>query len=229
MCSVFGAFDKNMYDVLMSANAERGTFAYSHCIYSKSNTPFHIKKFDKLLNPDDVKDVSCNVFYFGHCQAPTSSVRKWDANTSHPFECNNWVVAHNGVINNFEQLVQTHCAHEKLKVDSNVIPILLDLFEKDAADTKLDNETVIKRVLQLLQGTYAVWIINKQTHRAFVARQGSTLFANTHTGSFSSIECKSKGWLSVPEGYIYEIDFKKKKMLPLCKVETNSPFLFIPE
>jgi hypothetical protein len=35
--------------------------------------------------------------------------------------------------------------------------------------------------------------------------------------------------LSVPEGYIYEIDFKKKKMLPLCKVETNSPFLFIPE
>lgn len=229
MCSIFGSFDKNMYDVLMAVNADRGTFAYSHCIFGKSKTPFHIKKFNKLLKPDDVNDVASNVYYFGHCQAPTSSVRKWNENTSHPFECNDWVVAHNGVISNFEQLMQTHWPHEQLKVDTNIIPVLLNLFEKDAADKNLENEVVIKRVLQLLQGTYAVWIINKRTQRAFVARQGSTLFANTHTGSFSSIECKSKGWMSVPEGYIYEIDLKKKKMMPVCKVETNSPFLFIPE
>lgn len=229
MCSIIGSFDKSMYDVLMSANAERGTFAYSHCIYCKSSTPFHINKFDKIINADEIKDLKSNLFYFGHFQAPTSSVRKWNAATSHPFEYGNWIVAHNGVINNFEQLMQTHCIKEKLKVDSNIIPVLLSLFEKDAADAALDNELTIKAVLQSLQGTYAVWIINKQTHRAFIARQGSTLFANTHTGSFSSIECKSKGWISIPEGYIYEIDLKKKKMMPVSKIETNSPFLFIPE
>ena len=229
MCSIFGAFDKNMYDVLLHANVDRGTFAYSHCIYSKCNTPFHIKRFDKPMNADDIKDVEGNIYYFGHCQAPTSSVRRWMESTSHPFECGSWVVAHNGVINNFTQLQQTHCITEQLKVDSSIIPALLNLFEKDAADKTIEDETVIKRVLQQLQGTYAVWIINKRTHRAFVARQGSTLFVNTQTGSFSSIECKSKGWMSVPEGYIYEIDLKKKKMLPVCKIDINSPFLFIPE
>lgn len=229
MCAIFASFDKNMYDVLMTANADRGNFAYSHCIYGKNNTPFHINKFDKIINPDDVKDLDSNIFYCGHYQAPTSSARKWKAETSHPFEHGNWIVAHNGVITNVEELQQKYAPESKIIVDSNIIPMLLTHFDTDASDAQVSNEIAVKLALEKICGTFAVWIINTKTKRCFIARQGSTLFLNSKTGSFSSVECKSSGWMKAIEGYVYEIDLKKKAVAIVSKIESNnSPFMFIP-
>jgi glucosamine 6-phosphate synthetase-like amidotransferase/phosphosugar isomerase protein len=229
MCSVFGSFSKNMYDVLMVANADRGNFAYSHCIYGKNNTPFHISKFEKIPAPDQVKDLDTNIFYCGHYQAPTSSARKWKPETSHPFEFGDWIVAHNGVITNVEELQQKYAPSSEIIVDSNIIPMLLTHFETDASDAYMPNEVAVKLALEKICGTFALWIINKKTKRCFVARQGSTLFLNNKTGSFSSVECKSANWMQAIEGYIYEIDLKKKSIATVAKIESNnSPFMFIP-
>lgn len=219
-----------MYDVLMSANAHRGNFAYSHCIFNKSNTPFHISRFDKIINPDEVKDLKNNFFYCGHYQAPTSSARKWNAATSHPFEYGDWIVAHNGVINNVSELQQKYAPSAKIVVDSSIIPLLLTHYEKDASDAYIPCELAVKHSLEHINGTYALWIINRRTKRCFVVRQGSTLFLNNKTGSFSSVECKSTSWMQAVEGYIYEIDLKKQAITIASKIEmNNSPFMFIPE
>ena len=235
MCAIFGSFDRSMYDVLFEANNERGTFAYSHCIYNnKGATPFHIKKFSKIPKINDVTDVASNVYHFGHFQAPTSSVRSWREETSHPFEYNDWVVAHNGVLTNFDELRDEYAPMQNLKVDSSLIPIMLDTHtfvydEKDKQGNAAMLEQAITTTLEKIRGTFALWIINRKHKRAFVARQGSTLFANTKTGAFCSVECKSKDWTEIPEGYIYEVMLKGKCMVPISKFATDSPFLFIPE
>jgi len=235
MCSIIGSFDRNMYDVLFNANKERGTFAYSHCLFNNKNTaPFHIKKFSKLPDINKIADVASNVYHFGHFQAPTSSVRVWKEETSHPFEDNDWIVAHNGVISNFEELKQEYAPAQDIKVDSSLIPIMLHFhtFKHEKSDKEgnaMMIEKAIKVVLEKIKGTFAVWIINRAQNRAFIARQGSTLFANTKTGSFSSVECKSAGWMQIPEGCIYEVMFKTRCLTLLGKFNNNSPFLFIPE
>ena len=226
MCSIFGSFDRNLYEILLQGNADRGTFAYSQCIYGKHAVPFHISKFDKVLSPDKIPSNSKNIFYFGHCQAPTSSCRGWSEETSHPFVCNDWIVAHNGVLTNYQRLADQN--NFRIRVDTNIIPLLLDKHSINAASDPVDNVEALRTVLPKLKGTYALWIINRKTNRAFIVRQGSTLFGSVSTGSFSSTECKSKGWAEIPEGVVYEIDFKKEKLIEVLKLQADSPFLFAP-
>jgi glucosamine 6-phosphate synthetase-like amidotransferase/phosphosugar isomerase protein len=133
------------------------------------------------------------------------------------------------VITNVEELQQKYAPSSEIIVDSNIIPMLLTHFETDASDAYMPNEVAVKLALEKICGTFALWIINKKTKRCFVARQGSTLFLNNKTGSFSSVECKSANWMQAIEGYIYEIDLKKKSIATVAKIESNnSPFMFIP-
>ena len=227
MCGIFGAFDKNMYDVLYEASKQRGNFAYGHCFLTKDKSmPFHIQKFNKLPKVDDIKDVSINKMHLGHCQAPTSSVRTWKESDAHPFAFDNWIVAHNGVLSNAEQLIEKHQLYVQSKVDTAVIPAMLSMFEKQYEQ---DAQTCIINTLNELQGTFALWIVHKKTKQVFLARQGSTLFANVETGSFCSLPCKNKEWTELGEGYLYKIDAAEKNIKPVDKFVTNSPFLFIEE
>ena len=229
MCAIMGSFSRSMYDILLEANKNRGNFAYSHCIYGKHETPFHISRFDHIVDADNIKDVKGNVYYFGHYQAPTSDIRKWSEKTSHPFEAGEWIVAHNGVINNVEEVVSIFSLPQKILVDTSVIPFALDKLSADNTKSLLSLDILVKTVLENLKGTFSLWIIHKKSKRAFLARQGSILYVNTVTGSFSSVECKSKDWITLPEGYIYEIDLKKGGIVPANRFETKSPFIFIPE
>lgn len=225
MCSIFGAFEKSMYDVLYEASKQRGNFAYGHCFYTKDKAnPFHIQRFKELPNVNNIKDVNINKFHLGHCQAPTSAARKWQESDAHPFVHENWIVAHNGVLTNSEQLIQQHNLYVDSKVDTAVIPVMLDMYENSFGK---DLTTCLKETLSQLQGTFALWIVHKKTKQIFLARQGSTLYGNIDTGSFCSIECFSKGWSELSEGCIYKIDLSDQKIKPLDKFACQSPFLFI--
>jgi len=225
MCGIFGAIDKSMYDVLYEASKVRGNFAYGHCFLTKDKAnPFHIQKFNSLPAVDTIKDVASNKYYMGHCQAPTSSARKWSKDDAHPFVSGNWIVAHNGVLTNAEKLIEENRLYVHSVVDTSVIPSMLDMYE---VVYEYDTVTCIKETLKQLQGTFALWIINSKTKQMFLARQGSTLFANVETGSFCSLECKSPGWNPLDEGCIYQIDIVAKIIKPVDKFETSSPFLFV--
>lgn len=225
MCGIFAAFDKNMYDVLYEASKQRGNFAYGHCFLTKDkNLPFHIQKFNKLPKVDDIKDVSINKLHLGHCQAPTSSVRIWKESDAHPFVYDNWIVAHNGVLTNAEQLIEKYQLYVQSKVDTAVIPAMLSMFEKQYEQ---DVVSCIKSTLNELTGTFGLWIVHKKTKQIFVARQGSTLYANMSAGSICSLECKSGEWCELGEGYIYKIDTTDKNIKPVDKFTNSSPFLFV--
>lgn len=225
MCALIGSAKKSMYDVLMDVNAERGMFAYSHCVITNSKPQIHIQRFNRVMSSDDIKDLPCNMYYLGHFQAPTSCARSWKAETSHPFESGDWIVAHNGVISNFEELKEKYTIDPTVVVDTHIIPILLARRSAENGSEQLSEQ--IAAILSQLQGTFALWIVNSKTRQIFIARQGSTLWANPLTGSFSSVECKSNGWFEIPEGFIYELQLKTNQFVPTAKFQTSSPFLFL--
>ncbi len=202
MCSIYGSKNRTLFDVLHDATRERGVYAFSAAfLHGKTQNLNIIKQHGHPKNVEKVSSDANDILFLGHNQAPTSSMRDYDKTTSHPFVAHNWVVAHNGVLTNHKSINQKYCSWNKNLVDTSCIPNLLHALEtKHPATLEQD---IICEALSLLEGTFALWIHNTKTHHTFVARQGSTLFANTNTGDFCSIE--SKGWVEVPEGNLYNI------------------------
>lgn len=133
----------------------------------------------------------------------------------------NWIVAHNGVLTNFSQLKNDYIPDHANLVDSSIIPALLVHFEKtfDEANTKEKELNLISYVLELLEGTFGLWIVNLKTMNIYLARQGSTLFFDKN--SFSS--AKGKGYKELKEGVIYK--FNRRGVIPVEKFKVKSPFL----
>ena len=168
---------------------------------------------------DNIKELKGDYLFLGHNQAPTSSAREYSRDTCHPFIANNWVVAHNGVLTNYKALNKKYCSWNKNVVDSATIPNLIYYFQIKEKKTELE---AISAALSLLEGTFAVWIINEETGNVFIAHQGSTLFGNVTRGDFCSI--KGTGLKDLKEGVIYKLD---KKLVKVGKFVNTTPFLDI--
>lgn len=217
MCSIYGSKNRSLFDVLHDATLERGKYAFSYAFIDHVNKKISVKRMDKHPKMDSVVNKPEETLFLGHNQAPTSSQRTYNKNTSHPFVAENWSVAHNGVLTNSDELNDKYCSWNKNVVDSSTIPNLIHALEtKDITKTE---EEYVCDALSLLEGTFAVWIINDRTGSVFIARQGSTLFANPETGDFCSIQ--SKDWIELEEGVLYKINKSLKKV---GTFKATSPF-----
>lgn len=226
MCAIFGSKNQSMFEVLYEANKFRGVFASSVCnIYLGKNNreKVVVKKTKKEINFDiKINRLDKNSSYFlGHVQAPTSKKQTYDVATSHPFETEDWVLAHNGVLTNFKQLNDQHCKYNINPVDTSVI---INMLQDEYIISKIKDEVkIISKVLSRLEGTFACYIVNRQSQSIYIVRQGSTLFFNEQ-GDFSSI--KGISMKEVPEGEIYKImSSESVKKVGMFKVK--SPFLVI--
>lgn len=224
MCAIFGAASMSMFEVLYEANKHRGVFASSICLINTLDPTKEaiVKKsakelkFDNKLKPD-IFDDGYN-YFVGHVQAPTSKKQTWEENTSHPFETEDWLLAHNGVLTNFDKLNKKYCEWNDNPVDTSVI---INMIQNESYKPKRVKEIdIISKVCSHLEGTFACYIINKNSGSIYLVRQGSTLF---YRGSyFSSVAGKYMS--EVPEGTILQLgdDFT---FLPVDEFKCSSPFL----
>lgn len=182
MCGIFGATEQKRFETLYNINRTRGDFAFGCCLITDTKSTQYIDWQPGVVNFDCQLFTPGLKYYYmlGHTQAPTSSQRNFSKATSHPFVHSDWVVAHNGVLSNFEILKEKYLPDHDNPVDSSIIPALL---------TELDNgsevETICK-VLEELEGTYSVWIYNIKSKNIYIARCGSTLYVNRLKCEFSS-------------------------------------------
>jgi glucosamine 6-phosphate synthetase-like amidotransferase/phosphosugar isomerase protein len=186
MCGIFGAIDFNNFEKLYIKNRERGNFAHGF-MYIKRNGFNHIRRDEGVCSLTGEYTWQHKMSYdtfLGHTQAPTSAERQYQPTTSHPFETKNFVIAHNGVLENHLELADEHrIDRDKVKVDSQIIPILLD-------DMYVGNDVMaIHEVCNMLQGIFACWIYCKRTKLAYVVRSGCTLYTNKSRTKFSSTVC----------------------------------------
>jgi glucosamine 6-phosphate synthetase-like amidotransferase/phosphosugar isomerase protein len=152
-------------------------------------------------------------------QAPTSSQRKWEKHTSHPFKTRSWSVFHNGVLTNFESLREKYIPNSENPVDTSVIPGILEFFTLCGKD----EQKCVVDTLNVLRGTFGLCIINNFSGNVYLARQGSILHYNNH-GEFSTIH--TKGFVTLKEGDVFLLsDYKEFTKIDTFSV--SSPFLFV--
>jgi glucosamine 6-phosphate synthetase-like amidotransferase/phosphosugar isomerase protein len=155
--------------------------------------------------------------FLGHTQAPTSSQRVFSPATSHPFQYKNWIIAHNGVLTNdreLKKLIKDKRAYNV--VDSSVIAPLIDLKAKEMKDEVAG----ICRALSMLKGTFGLWIYDQSSSNIYLARSGSTVFANFITNDFSSLE--EEDFVALEQGVLYLLT--KEGLTSVGTFKTNSPF-----
>jgi glucosamine 6-phosphate synthetase-like amidotransferase/phosphosugar isomerase protein len=223
MCAVFGAFDLACFKKLYKDNRSRGDAAFGLLTLRGKTLPF-IKKYKGIANFDkDVRSFLPDITYFvGHTQAPTSSAQTFDEQTTHPFIEYPWIVAHNGILTNFEELKKLVPEGSYNVVDSSIIPALLKKYSpKFASKIKL-----LELVLGMLKGTYSIWAYNQQTHNLYIARCGSTLYADLEKGIFSSVmQLEPLDMIALQDGGLYQkIDNRIEQVGTFSQ---NSPFFVL--
>ena len=226
MCAIFGSFDTSMFEVLYDANKQRGNFASSVVSLSPDDREQYIRKKKGNINFDKHTYEPHSNYYLGHVQAPTSANRKWSHDTSHPFESLSWLVSHNGVLTNHKQLKKQYCSYIGNNVDTAVIVNILEDFTQTTLTHKnhIIPEKIIKGVLEVLRGTFALSIIFCNTNEVFIARSGSILHYN-NKGDYSTMG--GTGFKELPEGVIMKLNNKTKRWNKVSKFKFNSPFAFV--
>ena len=225
MCGIFGSNDFKSYVKLYNQNKTRGSFSYGglfidHKMHAIVKTPgiITLDKNIKLSYKKKKKPITSFLRFLGHTQAPTSSRRTATQDVIHPFICGDWHVAHNGVLTNDKQLKKGLAKSYYNEVDSSVIPGLLHVHEKN---TKKGNEVFhICNVLSKLEGTFGLWIFNAASQNIYLARSGSTLYANILTNDFSSLP--NKDFETLKEGTLYLLT--TEGITTVGEFKPNSPF-----
>ena len=220
MCGIFGSSNFGIFSKAFVANQERGTFASGTYYVSPGNSL--IRKNDSNYNITGQHawyDLESYRLYLGHTQAPTSSCREWAADTTHPFDIGDWVVAHNGVLENSDQLNKVYNLHGTNAVDSTTIPALLtDRFAGDEI-------FCITEAAGLLKGTFSCWLHSKRTEKTYIIRSGSTLYCDPETNTFSSVIIPEVCEQVVEQGVVYELTVEG--ITRVGEFELDSPFLIL--
>ncbi len=229
MCGIFGSTDSERFKTLYELNKDRGSFAYGGMyIHREEMSDIQRSEGDTL----QLEDKPGRQYYMGHTQGPTSAKRDFDASTSHPFKYHNWSIAHNGVLSNSKVLAEKYKVDNP--VDSAVIPViiwnkLVELYDPDVWIWERE-QRAIKLACEELEGTFSFWAHNSDTTNTYLVRCGSTLFAQSITGDFSSAQDRFMSPLDDHAIYrlFHEPDLAEgKRIEKVGHFDSHSPFFII--
>ena len=150
-----------------------------------------IGKISRLENAI-IKDKISGNLGIGHTRWATHG--KPTLNNCHPFIKNNCALVHNGIIENFEELVKTFELDEtciKSETDSEIIAEICDKL-LNQFNNPID---VIKKVSQNIEGTFSFAFLIKGSDSIYATRRGSPLVLGL-SENFNSI---SSDVLGLPE------------------------------
>ena len=215
MCGIAGSKIKDIAFSLYKDNLARGHYS-SGTLVLDSNNQYGIQKTEGIFN----EPVDCfnppgidthGRYYLYHSRGPTVETKSFEPGDNHPFIYGDWIVAHNGIISNFESLCREYFPDEDFtdRTDSCIIPRMLEIKIK------------VSEAMESLKGTYAIWAFNNKHKKTYLARSASTLFANPVTGCFSSTEFE--GSESLNEGIVYAIQ-DYDCIVPAGKFKHKSPY-----
>jgi glucosamine 6-phosphate synthetase-like amidotransferase/phosphosugar isomerase protein len=206
MCGIFGSTDYKRYVALYNKNKKRGSFSYGglfidnklHALIKTKGTFDFKGNLELEIQGKKTKPLNSFQNYLGHTQAPTSAMREYTHKTTHPFSNLNWYVAHNGVLSNFPELKKKLKKYKSVnQVDSSAIPALITSY---CSVSKKEVDCICK-ALTKLKGTFGLWIYSSKTGHVYLARSGSTLYADFITNDFSSLP--QAGFNPLQEGILY--------------------------
>jgi glucosamine 6-phosphate synthetase-like amidotransferase/phosphosugar isomerase protein len=200
MCGISGSVNKNKAFKFYQDNLNRGYYSSGSLVLDDLGMWVCEKTLGEFKYPSEPACVPAihveGMYYLYHSRGPTVETKSFDEFNNHPFFYGSWIVAHNGIISNFEKLAKEHFSSENLtgRTDSCIIPRLLELYGIDNGPEKLE-------------GTFAFWAYNICTKNLYLVRNSCTLFANLNTGDFSSTEFESS--VALEEGKLYKVNYEE--------------------
>ena len=211
MCGIFGSNNIETFRKLYTVNTDRGNFVRS---ITKVSTGDNKKKQitvtrDTNINIDLEAEDYC-IYYLGHLQSPTTSIREFDESTSHPFIYNKQYLAHNGVLSNDRELITEYNLQGTNNVDSSIFLPLIDAIGFETALSKI-------------KGTFGCWYYDSVNAALRIFRSGSTLFLKN--GSFSSAPFED--YTLVRDGDILEYNFTNQYFVHYNKFEVGETPFFV--
>lgn len=209
MCGIFKSSNKTTFNKQFEANLERGASSFGGLFLRGDNITITKSTYTKA--PPRVHAST----YLGHLRAPTGDCRQFSSIHSHPFEYKEWVVAHNGILTNFNNLLRdmpsSLNAGDQFQVDSSVIPYYLHAYGFNA--------------FEKFKGTWACWMYSKETKELFVTRSDNTLFFDPRNGDFSSKQLEH--YMPLAERKIFKIHEDTGSYEEIHSYNTK-PLYFIP-
>jgi glucosamine 6-phosphate synthetase-like amidotransferase/phosphosugar isomerase protein len=179
MCGIAGSSDFEKAYNLYKINLQRGSQSTGLMAVIPGKKLYFIHKKPGIFDEEDCesfkekfKESKWDYSYFlFHSRAPTNTTDTvWSEETTHPFYENEYFLAHNGIITNFKNLPN----YEKFKVDSSIIPNLLN-----------KNQS-IKETFSGLEGLLTSWIFH--LGNLFLVKAGSSLWIEKDSFSSSEFE-----------------------------------------
>ena len=215
MCAIYGTASREEFFKLYELNKDRGGFAFSFCGIKNTINNQSIFVFKNKLADLDLLYQEDWDYYLAHDQAPTGSVRKYSENTSHPFHYGRWYVAHNGVLTNHKEVLESTDTKE---IDSSYIAAYMEQLDLLPIPPQEDHE-IFYETFSAFKGTHACWVWDEENSKLFLTKNGSTLFTKGDT--FSSVQFE--GSKPLLDGWAYEMHFGKG-VIELIKFEDSNPF-----
>lgn len=218
MCGIFGTTDEERFKTLYELNSTRGYFAHGAIQFQRSSEGLETsvwKGADKLTSiPASQSEVT---YVAGHTQAPTSANREFQISSTHPIQSGGWLVAHNGVLSNWEEIASKYDLDPSF--DTECIAQLLNHY------SELPIPDAIQRTCSELEGLFGCWIVKDD--QLFVVKSGSTLFMRG--AEFSSIKPDEDDWEPVRDGVILQLisPSNPEDFLEVGMFKTKSAFFVI--
>ena len=149
MCGIFGIvskkkIDKHDFKTLALLSRERGKDSSGFLNYDLQNNDYFVRKFDK-----DIKDVLSQVLpkidnlAIGHSRLITNSTPD-----NQPVLIDNMACIHNGIIINFRSLFLRYKINQKIDIDSEILPALVNYYIKEGYNL----DQVINKILVNCEG-----------------------------------------------------------------------------
>ena len=218
MCAIYGSASREEFIKLYELNKDRGGFAFSFCGIKNTINNQSIFVFKNKLADLDLLYQEDWDYYLAHDQAPTGSVRKYSENTSHPFHYGRWYVAHNGVLTNHKEVLESTDTKE---IDSSYIAAYMEQLDLLPIPPEEDHE-IFYETFSAFKGTHACWVWDEENSKLFLTKNGSTLFTKGDT--FSSVQFE--GSKPLLDGWAYEMHLGKG-VIEIVKFEDSNPFAVI--
>lgn len=166
-------------------------------------------------------------FIIGHNRYTTKGSADFNHN-NHPFKLNSFILVHNGIISNYDDLNKKYKLDHKIETDSYTILSLINHFFIKYQKSKKDLKRIhlirksIKKCCELLNGSYSVFLYdcisqnifyfkNSMTEFKFILTEDNILIGSTNHLKFNYIyEDKTFNEIKIKDCKIYLINNKHK-------------------
>lgn len=138
-----------------------------------------IGKFDKnSLKRIDINKLLQSNFLIGHNRFKTTGEASHNFN-NHPFILNDFVLVHNGMINNYNTLKKNYGINHKIETDTFIILWLINHYFQSYHHENRQKRIIkaIKKTTKKLIGSYSVFLYDKITNNIYYFKNYPTNFS----------------------------------------------------